>query len=109
MLLEGSIQNKTDKITSIEFGLDTKYLYVGTDKSAIYKFELPSPKEVKEEYEMGPNNEAPRCRPIGEPFDAEDVKEYNYAVKILHRVSGFLEEDFFILHLARRGIKVWSE
>jgi hypothetical protein len=53
---------------------------MGTDKSAIYKFELPSPKEVKEEYEMGPNNEAPRCRPIGEPFDAEDVKEYNYAV-----------------------------
>ena len=50
LLLEGDIQNKMDKITAIEFGIDTKFLYVGTEKGLILKFELPSPAEVAEEY-----------------------------------------------------------
>jgi hypothetical protein len=35
-----------DKITSIEFGIDTMKLYMGTEKGFIHIFELPSPKEV---------------------------------------------------------------
>jgi len=43
LLLEGDIDNKMDRITSIEFGLDTRYLYIGTEKGNIIKYELPSP------------------------------------------------------------------
>jgi len=43
LLLIGDIENKMDRITSIEFGLDTRYLYVGTEKGLIFKYDLPSP------------------------------------------------------------------
>ena len=62
LLLEGDIDNKMDRITSIEFGLDTKYLYIGTEKGLIHKFELPALKVVADEYQKGKNGEAPRAK-----------------------------------------------
>lgn len=52
ILLEGEV-NGMDKIRSIEFGKDTEVLYVGTEKGQIYRFDLPSPQEVEEEYKRG--------------------------------------------------------
>lgn len=43
LLIEGDIDNKMDRIKSIEFGLDTKSLYLGTEKGLVIKYELPSP------------------------------------------------------------------
>lgn len=52
LLIQGEVDGM-DKIRSIEFGLETKVLYVGTEKGHVYRYELPSPQEVEEEYEKG--------------------------------------------------------
>jgi len=62
LLLEGDIDNKMDRITSIEFGLDTKYFYIGTEKGLIHKYELPSPQEVTDDYQRGKKGEAPKAK-----------------------------------------------
>ena len=64
-----------DKITSIEFGIDTCKLYIGTEKGFIHVFELPSPKEVHKEYKKPKNGDAPKAKRIGSsdtPIRIED-------------------------------------
>jgi len=109
VLLQGDIDNKMDKISSIEFGLDHRNLYIGTEKGLIQKFFLPSPKQVMEEYEWGPNGEPPKIKLASEPFRAEEKMDYDYAVKLLYRVTGILEVDFFALHIKHSGLKVWNQ
>ena len=106
LLFVGDIENRTDSITSIEFGLETKSLYLGTLKGLVHKFELPSPSEVRKEYAKPANGEPPRARRAGGPFVAEEKKDYDYAVSIMHRVHGVLEEDFFVMHVKHAGIKL---
>ena len=43
ILIEGNIDDNEDSITCIEFGLEMKYLYIGSEKGLIRKYELPSP------------------------------------------------------------------
>ena len=45
--IEGTLPKLHGKILSVEFGLDTKKLYFGTEKGFIYMFDLPSPEEVR--------------------------------------------------------------
>jgi hypothetical protein len=57
-MIDGSIEKLHGKILSIEFGLDNKKLYIGTEKGYIYMFDLPSPDEIDGEeglYEVGPD------------------------------------------------------
>jgi len=54
-----------DKITSIEFGIDTCKLYIGTEKGFIHIFELPCPKEFHQEYKKPKNGETPKAKRIG--------------------------------------------
>lgn len=35
--------------------------------------------------------------------------DYDYSVRLLYRVTGILEEDFFVLHVKHSGIKVWNQ
>mmetsp|Transcript_20791 Transcript_20791/g.32049 ORF Transcript_20791/g.32049 Transcript_20791/m.32049 type:complete len:309 (+) Transcript_20791:2782-3708(+) len=109
LLLQGDINNKMDRISSIEFGLDLRNLYIGTEKGLIFKFYLPSPKQV-EEYEPGLNGEAPKIKLAEEePIKVETKPDYDYSVKLLYRVVGILEEDFFAIHVKYSGLKVWNE
>ena len=81
ILLQGNIDNKMDKITSIEFGIDTQKLYIGTEKGYIHLFELPSPKEVRQEYKKPKDGGAPKAKRIGtEPIRIEDSLNYDYAI-----------------------------
>lgn len=50
-LIEGNMPKLHGKILSIEFGVDTKKLYFGTEKGFIYMFDLPSPDEVRGVYD----------------------------------------------------------
>mmetsp|Transcript_6435 Transcript_6435/g.10916 ORF Transcript_6435/g.10916 Transcript_6435/m.10916 type:complete len:228 (-) Transcript_6435:635-1318(-) len=59
LLLQGDVDNKMDRISSIEYGIDLKHLYIGTEKGLIMKFELPSPQQVAEEYEVAHGDLAP--------------------------------------------------
>ena len=43
ILLKGELEDSMDKVRSIEFALDMKYLYIGTEKGMMYRYELPSP------------------------------------------------------------------
>ena len=79
LLLEGDIGKGSDKITSIEFGLDTACLYLGTEKGFIRKYELPSPQQVAEEYDSKKKS-APRAKMIGDPFRPEEKTDYDYSI-----------------------------
>ena len=65
LLLEGNIDDSRDSIRSIEYGIDLKHLFIGTEKGKLYQFELPSRQEVEQNdgkrYPRGPNNEPPRA------------------------------------------------
>ena len=69
LLLEGNIDDNRDIIKSIEFGIDLKLLYIGTEKGKLFTFELPSRQEVEQNdnrrYPRGKNNEPPRAIPVG--------------------------------------------
>ena len=112
LLLKGEIDDSMDKIRSVEYALDMKYLYVGTEKGNIYRYELPSPQEVEEEYERGDLDEAPKAKRSSEPFKkpvrCEDKKDADYAVAMMHRVVGILEMDFVVMHIAGSGLKVFT-
>jgi hypothetical protein len=117
LLLEGDIDNKMDRITSIEFGLDTKYFFVGTEKGLIHKYELPSPQEVADDYQRGKNGEAPRAKMLNfQDADGKDIenrpekdKTKDYAITNLYKVRGILEIDFFVLYVRYSGLFVWDE
>lgn len=101
-----------DFICSLEFGLDTKHLYVGTLKGYIHKFELPSPEEVRNEYVPEQEGEPPMARRAPdslEPFSPEEKKNYDYSISLLYRINGILEEDFFLMHVKNSGLKVWNQ
>ena len=97
-----------DNITSFEFGIDTRHLYVGTQKGNIHKFELPSPAIVEEGQLETDDKGIAIAKKVGDPFSAEEQKNYDYSVQTLYRLTGVLEEDFFILHVKFRGLKVWN-
>ena len=63
LLLEGTIE--VDQITSIEFGVETASLFIGTAKGFVHKFELPTPKEVRDENKKLKNGEAAKAKRIG--------------------------------------------
>jgi hypothetical protein len=109
ILLQGTIENGQDSICSIEFGLDTKHFYLGTLKGYIHKFELPSPEEVRNEYEVVKEGEPPKAIRAADPFSPEDKKNYDYSISLLYRVAGILEEDFFLMHVKNSGLKVWNQ
>lgn len=46
-LVEGSTEKDHGKILTIEFGIENKKLYLGTEKGYIYTFDLPSPEDVR--------------------------------------------------------------
>lgn len=105
VLLEGEIDDSMDKIRSVDFALDMKYLYVGTEKGLLHRYELPSPQEVEEEYQRGENDEPPRMKkpsgdqPFRKPVKCEDKKDADYAVDKMHRVLGILDVDFIVMHI----------
>jgi hypothetical protein len=69
LLLRGSIDDsKHGNIRSAEYSLDMRFLYVGTEKGVIYKYELPSPQEVEETYEKTEEDEPPTCRKTYRPM-----------------------------------------
>ena len=37
----------------------------------------------------------------------EDM-DYDYAISLMYRITGFLEEDFFALHVNNSGLWVWN-
>jgi hypothetical protein len=37
-----------------------------------------------------------------------DDMDYDYAISIMYRITGFLEEDFFALHVNNSGLWVWN-
>lgn len=108
LLLEGDIDNRNDHITSIEFGIDTQRLFIGTSKGLVHEFELPSPKEVREDYKKPKSGEAPKARRIGEPIRIEEKKDNEYSISLLYRVTGILEENFFAMHVQHSGLWVWN-
>lgn len=107
LLLEGEV-NGMDKIRSIEFGQDTKVLYVGTEKGQIYRFDLPSPQEVEEEYKKGDDDAAPKAKQLGKPINIDDKKDQDYSVMSMYRLLGILETDVIIVHAKNLGIKVFT-
>ena len=72
-----------DSITSLEFGIENRNLYVGTLKGFIHQFELPSPKEVENEYEPGEDGRPPNAKRVGEPIIVEDKKDYDYSISLM--------------------------
>jgi len=109
ILLQGDISNSMDSICSIEFGIDTKNFYIGTLKGFIHKFELPSPEEVRNEYEVEKEGEPPKAIRAADPFSPEEKKNYDYSISLLYRIHGILEEDFFLMHVKNSGLKVWNQ
>lgn len=108
LFMKGDVDNMNDNITSFEFGIDTRHLYVGTQKGNIHKFELPSPAIVEEGQLEKDDKGIPIAKKVGEPFSAEEQKNYDYSVQTLYRLTGILEEDYFILHVKFRGLKVYN-
>ena len=112
LLLEGNIDDNRDIIKSIEFGIDLKLLYIGTEKGKLFTFELPSRQEVEQNdhkrYPRGKNNEPPRAIPVGEPRKAHDKSDYEYSVTLLYRITGILDENFFAMHVKHAGLKIWN-
>lgn len=112
LLLEGTIDDNRDIIKSIEFGIDLKLLYIGTEKGKLFTFELPSRQEVEQNdhrrYPRGKNNEPPRAIPVGEPRKAHDKSDYEYSVTLLYRITGILDENFFAMHVKHAGLKIWN-
>ena len=111
ILFEGNIDDNEDSITCIEFGLEMKYLYIGSEKGFIRKYELPSPQEVQEEYEKGPDGGTPHAKIIGDPVLIENSRTANFSIEFLYRISGILEYDLFALHVAEKGLRLlkWTE
>lgn len=113
LILEGDIDDKRDSIKSIEFGIDMKLLYLGTEKGKIITYELPSRQEVEQNdgnrYPVGANGEPPRARMLGEPKRSDQKSDNDYSVLLLYRILGFLEEDFFVMHVRHSGLKVWNQ
>lgn len=113
LLLEGDIDDNRDSIRCIEYGIDMKLLYIGTEKGKIFTFELPSRQEVEQNdhnrYPRGKNNEPPRAIVVGEPKKAHDKNDYDYSVTLLYRITAFLEEDFFAMHVKHAGLKIWNQ
>lgn len=48
------------------------------------------------------------AKKVGDVFSAEEQKNYDYSVQTLYRLTGVLEEDFFVLHVKFRGLKVYN-
>mmetsp|Transcript_6435 Transcript_6435/g.10918 ORF Transcript_6435/g.10918 Transcript_6435/m.10918 type:complete len:155 (-) Transcript_6435:164-628(-) len=46
---------------------------------------------------------------VGVPFRGDEQMDYDYSIKLLYRVQGVLEEDFFALHVKHSGLKLWSQ
>jgi hypothetical protein len=146
-LIEGNTDKANGKIQSIEFGLDNKKLYFGTDKGYIYTFDLPSPDEVRGVYDENgeqtekplteydvPKGQIPRAKKFEDedhiqsmfereedrenrerdhedrlnPFRPEDKKDRDFSITILYRVTGILEDDWFVMHVKNSGLKVWN-
>ena len=106
LLLEGTIE--VDQITSIEFGMDTKSLFIGTAKGFVHQYELPSPKEVRDEYKKPKNGEAAQAKRIGQPIRIENRKDHNYRIESIYRIAGISEENFMALHVRHSGLWVWN-
>lgn len=107
LLLEGTIE--VDQITSIEFGMESASLFIGTAKGFVHQFELPSPKEVREEYTKQKNaSEAPKAKRIGQPIRIENRKDHNYRIDNIYRITGISEENFMALHVRHSGLWVWN-
>lgn len=82
---------------------------MGTLKGFIHKFELPSPEEVRNEYEVEKEGEPPKAIRAAEPFNPGEKGSYDYSISLLYRVAGILEEDFFLMHVKHSGLKVWNQ
>lgn len=110
-LIEGNTDKANGKICSIEFGLDTKRLYLGTEKGFIYIFDLPSPDEVRGVYDEDgnqteeplpeyqcPNGQVPRAHAykdeehIQSLFEREEERE-NREREHVDRINPFRPED----------------
>lgn len=98
-------------ITSIEFGIDTCKLYIGTKKGYVHIFELPSPKEVHQEYKTKKNETVPKAKRIGSQdkiIRIEDSLDYDYAIDIMYRITGYLEQDLFAIHVKHSGLWIFN-
>ena len=42
------------------------------------------------------------------PFRPEDKKDKDFAISILYRLTGILDEDWFTMHVKNSGLKVWN-
>lgn len=108
LLLEGDIENRNDQITSVEFGIDTQKVFIGTSKGFIHQFELPVPKDVKLDYKKSKTGEAPRAKRLGDPLRVEEKVDNDYSISLLYRVTGILEENFMAMHVKHSGLWVWN-
>ena len=69
---------------------------------------MPSPEEVRNEYEVEKEGEPPKAIRAAEPFSPGEKGSYDYSISLLYRVTGILEEDFFLMHVKHSGLKVWN-
>jgi hypothetical protein len=117
LLMAGEIDDTTDKITCIEFGLESQSFFLGTEKGNILRFDLPSPQQVREE-KRGRKDE--RGKDVKEEEPLKLVKKQTYRAEkknkdnsdsIMHlfRVLGVLEQNFFIVHGKNSGLWVFDE
>tara|TARA_B110000285_G_C15120853_1_gene617053 strand:- start:401 stop:649 length:249 start_codon:yes stop_codon:yes gene_type:complete len=42
------------------------------------------------------------------PFRPEDKKDRDFSITILYRVTGILDDDWFVMHVKNSGLKVWN-
>lgn len=71
-----------------------KHVYFGTLLGLIYKFELPSPQEVEEDYKKHPMD-VPKakkvdCKKIIEEDEQEQEADFVYQIDILYRITGIV-------------------
>lgn len=62
---------RQDTITTLGFGNENRFLYIGTKKGLIYRYELPDLTEISA---LQKKKDEEAAKPTGEPFKASSGK-----------------------------------